>query len=351
MSSARLSATTPVRSARPEPGEQLMQFATGYMMSSALFTVTSLKIPDLLKSGAKSVSELAATTGSNEDALNRVMRALSSAGLFTENPARTFSLTPVSEPLCVDAPSSMRDMALWLTCPFHFQVWRELGHAVRTGETVSEKIFGVPCFDYFAKDQEVNDRFNNAMTGFSVSTIAAALEAYDFSWLAGKTLVDVAGGHGMVLTEILKKYPNTKGVLFDLEHVVTGAKPRIETQGLSGRCSIAHGDFFVAVPEGDAYIMKNIIHDWDDEKSKAILNNIHSASRPGSRVILIEAVIAPGNEPHLAKWIDIEMLLLPGGRERTEQEYRDLFAGAGFKMTKVVPTKSPLWVIEAVRKN
>src|SRR4029077_12216257 len=177
----------------------------------ALFAVTSLKIPDLLKSGSKTICELAASTGSNEDALYRVMRALSSVGLFNEIPARPFSLTPVSEPLCVDAASSMREMALWLTCPFHFQVWRELGHAVRTGETVSEKIFGVPCFDYFAKDKEVNDRFNNAMTGFSVSTIAAALDAYDFSWLTGKTLVDVAGGHGMVLTEILKKCPNTKG--------------------------------------------------------------------------------------------------------------------------------------------
>jgi len=352
MSSATLSSTiTPAQSARPEPVEQLMQFATGYMMSAALFAVTSLKIPDLLESGSKTISELAASTGSHEDALYRVMRALSSVGLFDENPARTFSLTPVSEPLCVDAPNSMRDMALWLTGPFHFQVWRELGHSVRTGETVPEKIFGVPCFGYFERDKEVGDRFNNAMTGFSVSTIAAALEAYDFGWLAGKTLVDVAGGHGMVLTEILKKCPNTKGVLFDLEHVVTGAKPRIERQGLSVRCSIAHGDFFVAVPEGDAYVMKNIIHDWNDERSATILKNIHRASRPGSRVILLEAMIAPGNEPHFAKWIDIEMLLLPGGRERTEQEYRDLFAGAGFKMSKVVPTKSPLCVIEAVREN
>ena len=145
--------------------------------------------------------------------------------------------------------------------------------------------------------------------------------------------------------------PEHKGLLLDLEHVVTGAKPRIETQGLSARCSIAHGDFFVAVSEGDTYIMKNIIHDWNDERSTTILKNIHRASRPGSRVILLEAVISPGNEPHFAKWIDIEMLLLPCGRQRTKQEYRELFAATGFKMSKVVPTKSPLCVIEAVREN
>jgi ubiquinone/menaquinone biosynthesis C-methylase UbiE len=337
--------------AEPQPADQLMQFATGYMVSSALHGVTALNIPDLLKSGSKSIAELAATTGSNEDALYRVMRALASIGIFKENPARTFSLTPVSEALCAGAQNSMRDMALWLTDPFHFEVYAELGHSIRTGETVPEKIYGLSCFDYLAKDKEVGDRFNNAMTGFSAMVVAAALDEYDFSWLAGKTLVDIAGGHGKVITEILKKHPDVHGVLFDLEHVVAGAKTRIESQGLSARCAVVHGDFFKAVPEADAYVMKHIIHDWDDERASLILKNIQRAARPGARVVLFEAVLASGNEPHFAKWIDIEMLVLPGGRERTEQEYRKLFADAGFKVTKILPTKSALNVIEAVLES
>lgn len=345
------SAPSASHGAESQPAEQIMQFASGYIVSASLYGVTKLGIADLLKSGAKHVSELAQKTGSNEDALYRVMRALSSIGIFQENPVRTFSQTPCSKLLCAGEANSLRDMVLWWTDPFHFEVYREMAHALRTGETITEKIYGLPCFEYLEKNKEVGDRFNNAMTGFSATLVAAALEVYDFSWLARKTLIDVAGGHGMALTEILKKYPDARGVLFDLEHVVSGAKSRIESQGLASRCATTHGDFFKAVPEGDAFLMKHIIHDWNDERASTILRNIHRAARAGSRVVLIESVLAPGNEPHLAKWIDLEMLLLPGGRERTEQEYRDLFAGAGFRLTRVVPTKSPVCVIEAVREN
>jgi O-methyltransferase domain len=333
----------------PQPAEILMQIATGHMVASALYGVLSIGIPDLLKSGSKSVAELAVLTGTHEGALYRVLRALSAAGVFAENPARTFSLTPVSEPLCQDAQNSVRQMALWLTLPFHFQVYGELCHSLRTGETVSEKLYGVPCFDYFAQNQEVNDVFNDAMTEFSANVIPAVLEAYDFGSLSGKTLVDIAGGHGKVLTEILKKHPGVRGILFDLDHVVAGALPRIESEGLSSRCSVAHGDFFKAVPSGDAYIMKHIIHDWDDAHALTILKNIHAAAAPGARLFLVEAAMAPGNEPHFAKIVDLEMMLLPGGCERTAQEYRDLLAAAGFRLSKVVKTKSPLDLIEAVR--
>ena len=345
------SASTATTGTGPNPAEQVMQFALGFMVTSALHGVTSLNVPDLLKSGSKSIAELAVSTGSNEDALYRVMRALASTDVFHENPQRTFSLTPVSEQLCASTPNSMRDMVLWIADPYHFEVFHEMAHAIRTGETVSEKTHGLPCFDYFAKDQRVGDIFNNAMTGFSATVIGAALEAYDFSWLAGKTLVDVAGGHGMVLTEILKKYPAVRGVLFDLEHVVAGATARIASQGLTSRCSIAPGDFFQAVPEADAYVLKHIIHDWDDEKAGTILKNIHHAARPEARVVLLEGIMPLGNEPGFTKWLDLEMLLLPGGRERTEQEYRDLLSRAGFKLTRILPTKSPLNVIEAVRQN
>jgi hypothetical protein len=189
------------------------------------------------------------------------------------------------------------------------------------------------------------------MTDFSAVMIPAALEAYDFSYLNGKTLVDIAGGHGKVLTEILVKHPEIRGKLFDLDHVVSGATPKIEALGLTARCSTCSGDFFKEVPSGDAYVMKNIIHDWDDAKATTILKNIHKASPGDARVILFEGVITAGNAPSLGKWIDLEMLLLPGGKERTEEEYRALFAGAGFRVTRVVETKSPLCVIEAVKAN
>ena len=345
------SASTPAAGSGPSPAETLIQFSLGFMVSAAINSVTSLGIPDLLQSGSKSVTELAARTESNEDALYRVMRALASNGVFHEGPARTFSLTPVSEQLCVNTANSARTMALWLTDPYHFEVFHEMAHSIRTGDTVSEKTHGLPCFDYFAKDKRVGEVFNNAMTGFSKVVIEAALDAYDFSFLQGKILVDVAGGHGMVLTEILKKYPTVRGVLFDLDHVVEGAHPRISSLGLEGRCCTASGDFFKAVPEGDAYVLKNIIHDWDDEKASTILKNIHRAARPGAKVLLLEGILAPGNEPSFTKWVDLEMLLLPGGRERTEDEYRKLLASAGFEVSRVVPTKSPLSVIEAVRTD
>ncbi len=341
------SASAPTPQAGPDPVQQVLQLATGYMPSSALFAITSLNVPDLLKPGPQPVSALAAKTGSNEDALYRILRALSSAGVFHENPARTFALTPVSELLCTG--KAERDMVLWLADPFHLEAYREAAHAIRTGATVTEKIYGLACFDYLKQNKEVGDRFNKAMTGFSAMLIGAALEAYDFSWLAGKTLVDVAGGQGMVLTEILKKYPTARGILFDLEHVVADAKPLIDSKDLADRCAIAHGDFFRAVPEGDAYIMKHTIHDWNDERAGTILRSIHRAAGPTARVILIESILAPGNEPHLAKWFDMEMLMLPGGRERSAEEFAKLFADSGFKMIRAVATKSPVWVIEAVR--
>jgi len=346
-----MSSTVPAPAAAANPAEKLLLLSMGFMMSSALHGVTALGIPDLLQSGPRGVADLAGATGSNQDALYRVMRALASEGIFFENPLRTFSQTAMSEMLCRNFPNSSRDMVLWIGDPFHLEVFHEMSYCLRTGETVTEKTHGLPCFDYLGKDKRIGDIFNNAMTGFSKSIVAAALDAYDFSWVAGKTLVDVAGGHGMVLTEILKNYPTAHGVLFDLEHVVSGAQPRIASLGLEGRCATVHGDFFQAVPAGDAYILKHIIHDWADAKASTILRNIHRAARPSAKVILIECILAPGNDPGFIKWLDLEMLLLPGGRERSEDQYRKLLADAGFKLARVVPTKSPVCVIEAVRQD
>lgn len=329
------------------PGEVLMQLATGYMASAALYAATKLGIPDILKSGAKPVQEIARACDAKEDAVYRVMRALASAGVFTETAPRTFGLTADGELLLSDRADSLRPMVLWLDNKMHFDTYPELTYAMQTGNTVTEKVYGESCFGYFEKHQDVSKVFNEAMTGFSRMFTPAVLDAYDFSWLNGKTLVDIGGGHGFVLTSILKKYPEIHGAVADLEHVVAGAPEMIRNAGVESRCTTHTCDFFAAVPPADAYIMKHIIHDWDDEKATTILRNCARAGKGKTRVILMESVVAPGNEPHFAKWLDLEMLLLPGGKERTEVEFAKLFQGAGFKLTRVVPTKGALFVVEA----
>lgn len=342
--------STPSQVQGPQPAEQLMQLATGYMVSSALHAITSLGVPDLLKNGAKSARELAGACGANEDAVYRVLRALATVGVVTESSPRCFELTAVGECLRADRDDSFRDMVLWMGNKFHFQTYPEMSHSIKTGETVVEKVFGESCFDHLAKDKEVGEVFNAAMTSFSKRLTPPVLEAYDFSWLDGKTLVDIGGGHGHLLTAILKKHSNVRGMIFDLDHVVAGATSRIGEAGLAERCQTCSGNFFESVPAADAYIMKHIIHDWSDEKALDILKNCHRAAKGNAKVILVEAVLTPGNEPHFAKWLDLEMLLLPGGRERTEEEFARLFERAGFNLARVVQTKSPVCVLEAEKR-
>lgn len=331
----------------PQPADQLMQFATGYIVTAAVYSAASLGIADLLKDGSKPIAALAAACGADESSLYRMLRALASAGVFNETAPRVFALTPISELLRSDREDSLRDMVLWMGNKMHYDTYSEMVHAVKTGDTVTEKVYGAACFEYLEKNKDVSDVFNAAMTMFSRMLTPRVLEAYDFSWLDGKTLVDIGGGHGMLLTSILKQNPGVNGVIFDLGHVLQGGEARIKEAGLSSRCTMCGGDFFVSVPEADAYIMKHIIHDWSDERAITILRNCHRAGKGKARVILVESVLAPGNEPHFAKWIDLEMLLLPGGRERTAEEFGALFEKAGMRLNRIIPTKSPVCVLEA----
>ena len=339
--------SSPTPQSIPDPVQHVFQLGLGFMYSAAIRSVMELKISDQLATGPKSISDLARAANANEDALYRVMRALATTGVFSEVSPRTFANTPASDALRADHPAKAHDMVYWMTNRFHFESYAHFIHSVRTGRPAIEKSHAMPVFEYFPTDKETNDEFNEAMTSFSSFVIPAVLETYDFSGLG--TLCDVAGGHGFVLTSILEKHKDLKGILFDLDHVLAGGRDRIQKMGLSSRCEAVAGDFFKSVPPADSYVMKHIIHDWEDEKAILILRNIHKAMRGNGKVMLIEAVVPTGNEPHLAKWIDIEMLALPGGKERTEQEYRDLFARAGFRLTRVVPNDSPLWVIEAVK--
>jgi len=325
-----------------------MQFGTGYMPAAALYPIVKLGIPDILANGSSTVSDLAAKTKTNEDFLYRVMRALTSFGIFAEPEPRTFQLTQVSEKLCRKTPGSMRDMILWMCNPFHLQVWSRIDYALETGGNATEHIFGKPCFEVFAPGSEVATEFNNAMTSISGMTVPAVLEEYSFAGI--KTLVDVGCGHGFLLCEILAQYPQMKGILFDMEHVVGGSTANISRCDVGDRVEVKHGSFFDAIPKGgDAYMMQHIIHDWDDEKSLAILKNTRKALEGvvDGKLLILDAVVTTGGGPDFKKMLDLEMMLMPGGRERTEAEFRELLNRAGFKLKKIVPTKSMVSVIEA----
>lgn len=326
------------------PVDALLKMGLGYMTSSALHVVVELGIADRLADGPRSADVLAREAGANADALYRVLRMLSAEGIFEEIAPRHFALTSLSKPLRTGSPA--RELIHWIADPFHFKVYSEALRAVRTGQPAAEYVTGLPVFEHIGRTPELSEVFNDAMTSLSEIVIPAVIEAYDFSGI--DVLVDVAGGHGRVLTSILRAYPKMRGVVFDLPYVVEGARPAIAQLGLGHRCRAEGGDMFAGVPaSGDAYIMKHIIHDWDDDRALAILRNIRAAiaERPG-KVISIESVIGPGNGPDLGKLIDYEMLQMTGGLERTEQQFRALFARAGFRLTRVVKTRAPLAVVE-----
>jgi hypothetical protein len=351
-----MSTVVPISEVPPEAAaaQLLNQLATGYMVSAALQVALKLEIPDRLAAGPRPVSELARDAGVRDDGLYRVLRALASVGVFEEQPvaagaasSRVFSLNLPGRMLC-QGPGSMRDMGLFITSPLHFRVYAEMLHSVTTGQPAVEKVTGMPVFEFFPNNPDYSALFNNAMTAFSAVVVPAVLEAYDFTGI--DTLVDVAGGHGQVLTSILQKHPAMRGILFDLDHVIAGAGPLLQASGVAARVRTESGDFFKAVPSGgDAYIMKHIIHDWDDDQALAILRNIRAqlAGKPEGRVILVESVVPADNSPNFGKLIDLEMMMMPGGRERTEAEFKSLFERAGFARMRVVPTHAPLWVVEA----
>ncbi len=329
----------------PPPDAVLAQLIFGKCVAMAISVAAKLRVADKLAAGPKSVADLARETGTHAGSLYRVLRALASVGVFAEEPDGRFRLTPMAEYLRTGVPGSLRGVADYMGSDWSWRPWGKLLDSVRTGETAFDRVFGEPCFDYLAKHPDESAVFNEGMTGFSSATAPAVAEAYDFSRFG--TVVDVGGGHGTLLAAILKAHPDVRGVVYDAPHVADGAREALRAAGLADRCRVEGGDFFKSVPAGgDAYLMKHIIHDWPDDKATTILRNCRKAVKPGGKLLLVEIVLKPGNEPDLGKILDLEMLVLPSGRERTEAEYAALFAGAGWRLARVVPTKSPVQVIE-----
>lgn len=331
---------------------QLVQMATAYWVSRLLYVAAKLSLADHLAAGdgPQSADALAAKTGMHPQALYRVMRTLASLGLFAETGEKQFALTPLGEAMKTGAPGSARATVLTLAGDWCWRGFEQLPYSVETGKSGCERAMGEPIFDWLGKHPEDAALFSETMIGFHGMEPAAVAAAYDFSGL--DTIVDVGGASGDLLTTVLAKHPDSRGVLFDLAQGLGNAPALIASRGLSDRVSLQSGSFFDAVPAGgDAYLLSHVIHDWTDEQCQTILGNCRRAMKPEGRLLIIEMVLPEDNAPHLGKLLDIMMLVGPGGQERTEPEYRALLAKAGFKLTRVVPTSSAVSIVEAVRSS
>jgi len=334
---------------QPLPPEAfLTQLVFSALLTQALYVAAKIGLADMLAAGPRPIGELAAATETHENALYRVLRSLAGVGVFQETEPRVFALTPLAEPLRSDAPNSIRNGAIFMGEEWHWRVWGDMLYSVRTGKPAWGHVHGAEVFDYFAGHTEQAEIFNRAMTDMSQVTAPAVVAGYDFSGI--RTLADIAGGHGYLLSQVLKSNPDMKGILFDVPPVIAGAEALLEREGVAGRVEKVTGDFFASVPAGaDAYIMKHIIHDWDDARATKILQNIREAMPSDGKVLIVETVVPEGNEPHYSKLLDLEMLSSPGGVERTAGEYRELLAAAGLRLTRILATTTPFSIVEAVK--
>lgn len=337
------------RSSAKRPETDLFQMVIGKWISQALATVVEIGVPDLLSTGARRCSDLARKTGTSEDGLYRLLRALASVGVFAEGAGRRFTLRPMGQLLRSDHPRSVAGYARFTGHDSTWRPWGQLSYSVRTGLPAFDHVFGMPIFEYFARNPDAAAVFDAAMTSISTTEAVATASAYAFKGIG--TLMDVAGGHGLLLATILDRHKKMRGVLFDLPHVAAGAASTFARAGVSGRVGIETGDFFAELPSGaDAIIMKHIIHDWDDESATRILQRCHRALGPRGTVLIVDPVVPSGSGPHYGKLLDLEMLVLtPRGRERTKPEFERLLKGAGFRLSRIVATKSPLSIVEAVK--
>jgi hypothetical protein len=330
----------------PHPGHLLNQMLTGFWLSQAIYVAAKLGLSDLLHQGPQTAAELAAKTSVQPEALFRLLRALASVGVYAEQPDGRFTMTPLAAELRSDVPSSKRALAI-MSGEEHYASWGDLLYTVRTGKPAFDKVYGEPIFDWLSKHAEQAAIFDAAMVSVHGRETSAMVEAYDFSEIG--TLADVGGGNGSVLRGVLAKNLNVRGMLCDLPGVLERAQPLIAAEGLAGRLQTFPTNFFDAVPPGaDVYMMRHIIHDWTDEQSLIILRNIRKVIRDDGRLLVIESIIPPGNEPSFGKLLDLNMMVIPGGKERTEVEYRDLFAKAGFKLERIVPTAAEVSIIEGL---
>ncbi|MBW4458610.1 MAG: methyltransferase [Nostoc indistinguendum CM1-VF10] len=328
------------------PQMVLMQMAASNWVSQSLYAIAKLGIADLLKDGEKSYQELAKETETHARSLYRLLRVSASLGIFAETEPGYFTLTPLANYLCSNTADSLRAQVI-VNGEQNYRAWGEIMYSLQTGESAFEHLYGMNLFEYYAQNPEPAKVFDEAMTNISAVENAQVVSNYNFTGI--KTLVDVGGGHGKLLTDILKNHPQMKGILFDMPSAITGAELSMSAE-FQQRCKLVAGNFFESVPTGgDAYILKYIVHDWDDERAITILKSCWEAMPKHAKLLIIEHIIPLGNQPYFGKMLDLHMLIMcPGGCERTEPEYSILFEKAGFKLNRIIPTQSPLSVIEGI---
>jgi hypothetical protein len=322
----------------------VVSMALGYVVGQALHAAAQLGIADLVAAGPRPIDDLAAAVGAHGPSLYRVLRMLAGVGVFIEDEGRRFAQTPLSETLRADVPGSIRAAVIWINEPMHYRSCGGTLQSVMTGQPVFDDIFGMPYFDYLAAHPDAARIWDAGMACFSELENAAIARSYSFP--AGAQIVDVGGGQGGFLAEALKTDPSLRGVLYDLPEVVENPR-QLTAACLLERCETVGGDFFEFLPPGaDRYVFKRVLHDWDDETCVELLRRCRQALPETGRVLVIDAVIPPGNDRHPAKIVDLIMLTALTGGERTETEFRALFAAGGFRLTRVIPTPSMLSIVE-----
>jgi len=314
---------------------QLFDMLAGFMRTQALSAITKLGIPDIVSTDPMHVAEIAEIVGADEPSLYRLLRFLATEGVFQEVEPRHFAATPLSDGLRADAPLSARWLAIMLGSE-QYRCWSESIHSFTTGEPAFERVHGQPFFDYLTTHPDESTIFNCAMAAGTQSRIAALLE---YDWSGVNRVVDVGGGTGSALAAVLSSQPHLHGVLFDLPNVVEGAEETMRRKGVHNRCDVVEGDFFVdRIPPANVYILSQILHDWNDERASAILRNCRRALGADDRVLLVEGVVPEGCEPDFGKLFDLHMLVLVGGKERTETEWRTLLESQCFELRQITPT-------------
>ena len=340
--------------ARPTWGKDpvpplLFRMATAYWVSQAIYVAAKLGVADLLKGGPRSCIALASATGSDPSSLFRLLRALSSVGVLSQVEQDRFALSDLARTLRSDVPGSLRSIVITIG-EIHYRACGELLHSVQTGSPAFNKVFGTSLFDYLQQDMSAADAFNRGMTNLSSILAHAVLMAYDFSGIS--SIVDVGGGSGELLRRILKLYPEMTGVLFDLPKTIETANRELNDTASGGRCSYIPGDFFVTVPEGaDTYLLCNVVHDWDDNRAITVLRNCRKAMKKDGRVLLVDMIVPHTKAPSFSKLLDLNMLVMTGGLERTNAEFCGLLEAADYKLRRIVPTMAPQSIIEAVPKS
>ncbi len=322
----------------------MMRLLSGFRVTQLLALAANLGIADLLADGPQTAEELARATATQPDALYRALRALAGVGVFAELDGRRFTLTPLAELLQTTHSDSLRAQVLFQSAE-QYRAWADLRHSVTTGAPAFDHVYGAPHFDYLTMHPASSEAFNQAMRVVSRQVAAAVVEAYDFT--QADRVVDVGGGQGTLLAAMLRANPALHGALFDLPHVVAGAEPVLRAVGVADRCEIVGGDFFtMAPPEGDLITLHHILHDWDDERSVMILRACAQALRPQAKILVIEAVITPGANAMPTLFLDMNMMVMNGGRERTAAEFERLFTAAGLRLTRIIPLRAEASIIE-----